>query len=121
MLKSARISAEQAQADVDGSNAYPPFRNHRARHFLEESIFRELFCAKLSAVTPANQTKEGQFRNFSQGHSGTKVRCESRLSSRGKTPELTKMGQIHELFVLALSLVWFAAATPEIGAIDWTK
>ena len=28
----------------------------------------------LSGVTPANQTK-GQFMNFSQGHSGTKVQC----------------------------------------------
>ena len=26
------------------------------------------------------------------------------------------MGEIHELFVLALSLVWFAGATPESGA-----
>ena len=26
----------------------------------------------------------------------------------GRTPEFTKMGEIHELFVLALSLVWFA-------------
>ena len=24
------------------------------------------------------------------------------------------MGEIHELFVLALSLVWFAEATPEL-------
>ena len=40
--KICKDSAEQAQADVDGSNAYPPFRNHRARHFLEESIFGEL-------------------------------------------------------------------------------
>ena len=30
-----------------------------------------------------------------------------------KAPEFTKMGEIHELFVLALSLVWFAGATPE--------
>ena len=30
-----------------------------------------------------------------------------------KTPEFTKMGEIHELFVLALSLVGFAGATPE--------
>ena len=30
-----------------------------------------------------------------------------------KTPEFTKMGEIHELFVLALSLVWFAGATPD--------
>ena len=52
--------------------------------------------------------------NFSQGHSGTKVRCESRLFSQGQTPEFTKMGKIHELFVLALLLVWFAGVTPDI-------
>ena len=51
--------------------------------------------------------------NFSRAHSGTKVRCESRLFSQGKTPELTKMGEIHELFVVALSLGWFAGATPD--------
>ena len=51
--------------------------------------------------------------NFSQGHSGTNVQCELCLFSLGKTPELTKMGEIHELFVLALSLVWFAGGTPE--------
>ena len=57
--------------------------------------------------------KKGQFMNFSQGHSGTKVQCESCLFSQGKTPEFTKMGEIHELFVLALRLVWFAGATPD--------
>ena len=31
----------------------------------------------------------------------------------GKTPEFTEMGEIHELFVLALSLAWFAGATRE--------
>ena len=31
-----------------------------------------------------------------------------------KTPEFTKMGEIHELFVLALSLVWFAGANRKI-------
>ena len=51
--------------------------------------------------------------NFSQGHSGTKIQCESCLFSYGKTPEFTEMGEIHELFVLALSLDWFAGATPE--------
>ena len=30
-----------------------------------------------------------------------------------KTPEFTKKGEIHELFVLDLSLVWFAGATPD--------
>ena len=60
--------------------------------------------------------------NFSQGHSGTKVQCESCLFSKGKTPEFTKMGEIHELFVLALCLVWFAGATPEsvLGVFDAT-
>ena len=54
--------------------------------------------------------------NFSRGHSGTKVQCESCLFSQGKTPEFTKMGEIHELFVLALYLVWFAGATPKKGS-----
>ena len=52
--------------------------------------------------------------NFSRGHSGTKVRCESCLFSQGKTPEFTTMGKIHELFDLALSLVSFTGATLEI-------
>ena len=51
--------------------------------------------------------------NFSQGHSRTKVQCESCLFSQRKTPEFTKMGEIHELFVLPLSLVWFAGAAPD--------
>ena len=55
--------------------------------------------------------------NFSQGHSETKVQCDSCLFSQGKTPEFTKMGEIHELFVLALSLVWFAGAT--LDPRDW--
>ena len=55
--------------------------------------------------------------NFSQGHSGTKVRDVNRASfPRKRTPEFTKMGEIHELFVLALSLVWFAGATPDFFA-----
>ena len=43
--------------------------------------------------------------NFLQGHSGTKVQCEACLFSQGKTPEFTKMGEIHELFVLPF--LWF--------------
>ena len=54
--------------------------------------------------------------NFSQGHSGTKVRYVNRACFlRKNTRILTKMGEIHELFVLALSLVWFAGATPDSG------
>ena len=52
--------------------------------------------------------------NFSQGHSGTKVRYVNRACFLRKTSEFAKMGEIHELFVLALFLVWFAGATPEI-------
>ena len=42
---------------------------------------------------------------------------------KGKTPEFTKMDEIHELFVLALSLVWFAGAHPNSGvaAANQTK
>ena len=65
-------------------------------------------------MAPANQPKKGQFMNFSQGHSGTKVRYVKivLVFLRKKKPEFTKKGDIHELFVLALSLVWFAGATP---------
>ena len=51
--------------------------------------------------------------NFSRGQTGTKVRCESRLFSQGKAPEFTKTGEIHELFFLVLSLVWFAGTNPD--------
>ena len=53
--------------------------------------------------------------NFSLGHSGTKVQCESGSFSQGKPPEFTKMGEIHKLFVLALSLLWSAGVTPDLG------
>ena len=65
--------------------------------------------------------KKGQFMNFSRGHSGTKVQCESRLFSQGKAPEFTTMDEIHELFVLALSLVWFAGATHDWGGGLWLE
>ena len=42
--------------------------------------------------------KGHQFMNLSGGHSGTKIQCESCLLSQGKTPEFTKMGEIHEHF-----------------------
>ena len=69
-----------------------------------------------SGVAPANQTKEkGQFMNFSQGHSGTIVRYVNRacFPKEKHTRIHKKMGEIHELFVLAFSLVWFAGATPD--------
>ena len=58
---------------------------------------------------------------FSRGQARTKVQCEMHLFSQGKTPEFTKMGEIHEHFVLALSLVWFAGATPDIKAFSSKK
>ena len=67
----------------------------------------------LSGVAPANQTKERSVHELFTGHSGTKVQCELCLFSKGKTPEFTKMGEIHEFFVLALYLVWFPGATPD--------
>ena len=71
-------------------------------------------CGSLTQESPRQtKPKKGQFMNFSQGHSGTKVQCESCLFSQGKTPEFARMGEIHELFVLPLSLVWFAGATPD--------
>ena len=57
--------------------------------------------------------KKGQFMNFSQWRSGTKVQCESCLLSLGKTPEFTTMGAIHGHFVLAFLWFWFAGATPD--------
>ena len=66
-------------------------------------------------MAPANQTKKSQFMNLSQGHSGTKVRDVNRACFPKEKHQNShkKMGEIHELFVLALSLVWFAGATPE--------
>ena len=58
--------------------------------------------------------------NSSQGHSGTKFNVNRACFPQEKTPEFTKMGEIHELFVLALSLVWFAGATPDYQSLAST-
>ena len=70
-----------------------------------------LFFAGNSQESPRQtKPKKGQFMNFSRGHSGTEVRCVIVFPTE-KTPEFTKMGEnSYELFVLALSLVWFAGA-----------
>ena len=48
--------------------------------------------------------------NFSQGHSGTKVRYVNRACfPKEKTPEFTKKGKIHELFVFG----------PFFGLVCW--
>ena len=64
----------------------------------------ELFFQSFQEWPRQTKPKKGQFMNFSQGHFGTEVQCESCLFSQGKTPEFTRMGEIHELFVSALSL-----------------
>ena len=58
-------------------------------------------------VTPANQTKERPVRELFPGANRNKSSSESRLFH--PPPPL----EIHELFVLALFLVWFAGATPD--------
>ena len=160
------------------------------------------FCRKSQEWPRQTKPKKGQLMNFSQGHSGTKIQCESCLFrwtfriffissawGRGRVSPMrqerggggvdfllknakrvglsgekggggrgagrvsagnlvgggggwifflgglnshpvvfqrkntrihTKMGEIHELFVLALSLVWFAWATPDVCAsLPW--
>ena len=65
-------------------------------------------------MAPANQTKERSVHELFAGAFQNKSSlCESCLFSYGKTREFPKMGEIHELFVLALSLVWFAGATSD--------
>ena len=46
--------------------------------------------------------------NFSWGQTGTKVRCESRVFSQGKTPEFTKMGEFMNFSFWPL--LWFGLA-----------
>ena len=80
------------------------------------SLARAAACVR-SGVAPANQTKERSVhQNFSQGHSGTKVKFVNLVLvflRKTSTRIHLKMCEIHELFVLALSLVWFAGATPD--------
>ena len=54
-----------------------------------------------------------KFMNFSQGHSKQKFNVNRACFPMDKHQNSQK-GEIHELFVLALSLVWFAGATPEL-------
>ena len=57
---------------------------------------------------PPKRSKMKMVGDSSEGS----VAREAHLNLKEKTPEFTKMSEIHELFVLTLSLVWFAAATP---------
>ena len=86
---------------------------HRSVSGPKKLIFVLFFLPEYQEWPRQTKPKKGQFMNFSQVHSGTKVQCESCLFSQGKAPEFTKMGEIPELFILPLSLVWFAGATPD--------
>ena len=86
------------------------------------AIWNRRALRKTAAESPLNlfqesprqtKPKKGQFMNFSRGQTGTKVRCESRLFPKEKHQNSQKNGEIHELFVLALSLVWLAGAAPD--------
>ena len=67
----------------------------RTRRITGRKICFRNFLKSCNAQESPRQTKskKGQFMNFSQGHFGTKVQCESCLFSKGKTPEFTKMGK----------------------------
>ena len=73
-----------------------------------------------SGVTPANQTKERPAHELSRGQTRTKVRCKSCFFPQGKNTRIHKMGESHEFFVLALSLVCFAGATPDFFPVLWS-
>ena len=79
--------------------------NCRPLRHLHALLHKQSFEAQRQEWPRQTKPKKGQFMNFSQGHSRTKIQCESCLFSQGKTPEFTKMGEIYELLVLPLSLV----------------
>ena len=110
--------SERNWAWLEASGAEIPGKMRKK--YMTPSLLRLPKMGQIAAKQGENQEwprqtkpKIAQFMNFSQGRSGTKIQCESCLFSQGKTLEFTKMGEIHELFVLPLSLVWFAGATPE--------
>ena len=81
--------------------------------------FRKVFDA--DSLFPLDQEwprqtkpKKGQFHELFPGtFRNKKFNVNRACFLREKHPNSQKMGEIHELFVLALSLVWFAGATPE--------
>ena len=76
-------------------NHSSPKRCRQSRLGLQKLTFEFMHCTKHPNVNQEwpwqTKPQKGQFMNFSQGHSGTKVRfCESCLFSQGKTPEFTQ-------------------------------
>ena len=77
---------------------------------------RHLFALFFQESPRQTKPKKGQFMKFSRGKLELKFDVNLACFTKEKTPEFTKMGDIHELFVLALSLVWFAGATADSSA-----
>ena len=76
---------------------------------------RKMDMVNLSGVTPANQTKERSVHEVFTGAFRNKSSMWIVLVFLRKTPEFTKMGEIHELFVLALS--WVCRGDPWINSV----
>ena len=67
-----------------------------------------------SGVAPANQTKERSVHElFAEAFRNKSSMWIVLVFPRRNTRKFTKKGEIHELFVSALCLLWFAGATPE--------
>ena len=64
----------------------------------------------------ANQTKQRSVHElFRGGKFEPKFDVNRTCFAKEKQAQFTKMGKIHELFVLALSLVWFAGGILDLG------
>ena len=75
------------------------------------------FGGRFSGVAPANQTKERSVHKLFAGAFRNKSSMWIVLVFLRKNTRIHKKGEIHELFVFPLSLVWFAGATPEFRGI----
>ena len=77
--------------------------------------FRGLFRTVFQLSSLANQTKERPVHELFPGAKlEPKFDVNRACFPKEKHHNSQKMGEIHELFVLALSLVWFAGATPDV-------
>ena len=75
----------------------------------------EMCGGTLSGVAPAKETKERSVHELFARAFRNKSSMWIVLVFLRKNTRIHKKGEIHELFVLALSLVWFAGATPDFG------
>ena len=70
------------------------------------------FDAK-STIQLGEKTPKGQVVPFSRVYPEQKFNVNRACFPKENHQNSQKLGEIHELFVLALSLVWFAGATPD--------